>query len=48
LDPGNQWLLVANQDTGNIVVLSRDARTGMLQPTGKQYPLSAAVCLAFL
>jgi 6-phosphogluconolactonase len=48
LDPGNQWLLVANQDTGNIVVFARDARTGQLRPTGNQYPLSAAVCLAFL
>jgi 6-phosphogluconolactonase len=48
LDPGNQWLLVANQDSGNIVVFSRDPRTGMLQATGRQYPLSSAVCLAFL
>ena len=27
LDPGNQWLLVANQDSSNIVVFARNPRT---------------------
>ena len=48
LDPGNQWLLVANQQTSNIVVFARDGRSGLLQATGRQYPLSAPVCLAFV
>jgi 6-phosphogluconolactonase len=47
LDPGNQWLLVANQDSSNIVVFARNARSGQLTPTGKQYPLSFPVCLLF-
>jgi 6-phosphogluconolactonase len=47
LDPGNQWLLVANQDSSNIVIFARDPRTGLLNPSGKQYPLSHAVCLVF-
>jgi 6-phosphogluconolactonase len=47
LDPGNQWLLVANQDSSNIVVFARNARSGHLTPTGNQYPLSSPVCLVF-
>ncbi len=48
LDPGNQWLLVANQDSSNIVVFARNARSGLLAPTGNQYPLTFPVCLVFL
>jgi 6-phosphogluconolactonase len=47
LDPGNQWLLVANQDSSNIVVFARNSRSGHLKPTGNQYPLSFPVCLIF-
>ena len=47
LDPGNQWLLVANQDSSNIVVFSRNARSGHLTPTGREYPLSFPVCILF-
>jgi 6-phosphogluconolactonase len=47
LDPGYQWLLVANQDSSNIVVLARNTRSGLLTPTGNQYPLSSPVCLVF-
>jgi 6-phosphogluconolactonase len=47
LDPGNQWLLVANQDSSNIVAFARNARSGLLTPTGNQYSLSSPVCLAF-
>jgi 6-phosphogluconolactonase len=47
LDPGNQWLLVANQDSSNIVVFARNARTGLLSPTGNQYSLGSPVCLVF-
>lgn len=47
LDPGNQWLLAANQESSNIVVFSRNARTGQLAATGKEYPLGFPVCLLF-
>ena len=47
LDPGNQWLLVANEDSSNIVVFARNTRSGLLNPSGKQYPLSHPVCLVF-
>ena len=38
LDPGNQWLLVANQDSSDIVVFARDPHSGLLQPTGRAIP----------
>lgn len=41
LDPGNQWLLVANQDSSNIVVFARNPHTSVLTPTGSHYPLSS-------
>ncbi len=47
LDPGNQWMLVANQNSSNIVVFSRNARSGHLTPTGREYPLSFPVCIVF-
>jgi len=47
VDPGNQWLVVANQDSSNVVVFARDARSGFLTPTGNQYPLGFPVCLVF-
>jgi 6-phosphogluconolactonase len=47
LDPGNQWLLVANQDSSNIVVFARNQRTGLLKATGRHYPVDYPVCLAF-
>jgi 6-phosphogluconolactonase len=46
LDPSGRWLLVANQASDNIAVLSRDARTGQLT-AGKSFPLSRPQCLLF-
>ena len=39
LDPGNQWLLVANQDSSNIVVFARNSRTGLFD--AKRQPIPA-------
>jgi 6-phosphogluconolactonase len=47
LDPGNQWLLVANQDSSNIVVFARNPRSGFLTASGNEYSLSFPVCLVF-
>jgi 6-phosphogluconolactonase len=47
IDPGNQWLLVANQDSSSIVVFARNQRTGLLTATGRQYPVDYPVCLVF-
>lgn len=47
MDPHGAWLLVANQDSQNIVILRCVAETGMLEETGRQYTLDHPVCLAF-
>jgi sugar lactone lactonase YvrE len=40
-----KWLLVANQDTDNIVVFKIDPATGDLKDTGNQIKVSMPVCL---
>lgn len=47
IDPSGRWLVVANQRSGNIVVLSRDAKTGRLGRTGNRLSLPSPVCLRF-
>jgi 6-phosphogluconolactonase len=47
LDPTGRWLLVANQESDNIAVLSRDAQSGKLTSPGKSFPLSKPQCLVF-
>ena len=46
LDPSGRWLLVANQASDNISLLSRDGRSGKLT-AGKSFPLSKPQCLVF-
>ncbi|MET6999200.1 lactonase family protein [Chitinophaga defluvii] len=48
IDPTGNYLLVANQDTDNIVVLKRDATTGLLTPTGQEVKVSMPVCLKMI
>jgi 6-phosphogluconolactonase len=47
LDPSGRWLLVANQATDSIAVLSRSAKTGQLGG-GKTFSLSKPQCLVFV
>ncbi|HEY0760709.1 MAG TPA: lactonase family protein [Acidisarcina sp.] len=47
LDPTEQWLLVANQDSDVISAMPRDAKSGKLAPTGINTPLSKPQCLLF-
>lgn len=47
LDPTERFLLVANQDSDNIAVFARDAKTGKLAETGKSYPRVKPQCLVF-
>jgi 6-phosphogluconolactonase len=47
LDPTDSWLLIGNQDSGNIAVFARDKKTGHLAETGKSYPLAGPMCLLF-
>ncbi|TAE22713.1 MAG: lactonase family protein [Cytophagales bacterium] len=43
--PSGQFVLVANQDTDNIVVFRRDPQTGMLTDTGERAKVPSPVCL---
>lgn len=48
LDPTNNYLLVANQQSNNIVVFKRDKKTGLLSETGTIIDVPSPVCLKFL
>lgn len=47
IDPTENYILVANQDTNNVVIFKRDKLSGMLTDTGKKIELCAPVCLLF-
>jgi 6-phosphogluconolactonase len=48
IDPSGNFLLVANQNTNNIVVFKRDLTTGTLQQTLQQIEVPNPVCLKML
>lgn len=48
IDPAGSRLLVANQDTGNIVIFRINRSTGRLTATGQEVKVPAPVCLKFL
>ena len=48
IDPTGQFLLAANEDSGNIVVFRIDAVTGALTPTGQVEEVPAPVCITFV
>ncbi len=45
IDPTGNYLLVANQDSDNIVIFKRDKKTGLLTATQNQIKLPKPVCL---
>lgn len=45
VDPLGQFVIVANQETDNLVVFRRDAKTGKLTPTGHTMNVPAPVCV---
>lgn len=48
IDPDGTHLLAANQESNNIVVYDRDAKTGKLTPTGQvMTDIPTAVCILF-
>ncbi len=47
-DPTGNFLLVANQQSDNIVIFSRDKNTGMLTNTGKQIDVPNPVCIKWV
>lgn len=48
IDPSGNYLLVANQESSNIVIFRRNRQTGMLEPTGKQIEVPNPVCLKMM
>jgi 6-phosphogluconolactonase len=48
LDPTERWLLVANQDSDTISVVKRDAKTGLLAESGREFPIVKPQCLVFV
>ncbi len=46
--PGADFLLVANQDSDNIVIFKRDKKTGLLSETGKQINVPNPVCVKWV
>jgi 6-phosphogluconolactonase len=47
-DPSGNFLLVANQDTDNIVIFSINHQTGLLKDTGKRINVPAPVCIKWI
>ncbi len=47
LSNDGEWLVVANQNSANIVSFKRDRHTGQLTATGKEIHVSHPVCLVF-
>ncbi len=47
IDPSGKYILVGNQKSGNIALFKIDEKRGMPVYSGKDYKLSAAVCLKF-
>jgi 6-phosphogluconolactonase len=47
IDPTGNFLLVANQNSGNVVIFRRNPETGLLTPTGKEIAIDKPVCLKF-
>jgi 6-phosphogluconolactonase len=47
-DPTGNFLLVANQQSDNIVIFSRDKNTGLLTYTGKQIEVPNPVCIKWV
>ncbi len=48
IDPTDNFLLVANQDTNDIYVFKRDVKTGLLTYTDEMINVGAPVCLKFV
>jgi 6-phosphogluconolactonase len=45
MDPSGKFLLVANQNSDNIVIFERDISSGLLTDTGKRIDVGKPVCL---
>jgi 6-phosphogluconolactonase len=48
IDPSGRFLLVANQNSNNVVIFKRDTKTGLLTPISKEIQVPNPVCLKML
>ena len=48
IDPTGNYLLVANQDSRNIVIFKRNKQTGLLTKTQKEITIPRPVCLQMI
>jgi 6-phosphogluconolactonase len=48
LDPTNNYLLVANQESNDVTIFKRNRKTGLLTPTGKKIEIQTPVCVHFI
>ena len=48
IDPSGNFLLAANQESGNVVIFRRNKQSGMLTPTGEELKIPKPVCLKML
>lgn len=48
IDPSGNFLLVANQNSDNIVIFKRDVKTGLLTDTGNRIEIGKPVCLKWI
>lgn len=48
IDPTGNFLLVANQDSNEVIIFKRDLKTGLLAPTEKKIQVGRPVCLKFM
>jgi len=47
IGPADNYLLLANQNSNNIIIFKRDKTTGLLTDTGKKIDICSPVCLVF-
>lgn len=48
IDPTGNYLLVAHQNSDNVVIFKRDKKTGLLKTTGKEIKVPKPVCLQMI
>jgi len=48
IDPSGKFLLVANQDSNDIIFFKRDPKTGLITPTDNKIQVNKPVCLKFV
>lgn len=48
IDPSGNFLLVANQNSNDVIIFKRDKKTGLLTSTGQKILVDKPVCLKFV